>query len=327
MDLSKIYRALGNKFPENMHGSIAVKLAHAGVEGDSSLWFGSRLLLIVLFSLVGSVGYLNFDRHGYLPAVALFLALFFLLSFIVYINIFFIINARANKVEKALPDFLMLIVSNLRAGMTPFSAFVNAARPEFGPLYEEVEYAAKKVGGKRTIDTAFIELSNKFNSELFKKTVDLFLKGLKSGGQLAKLLTANSEEIRRIQDLRAELIASTKTYTIFLAFIVVVVMPFLLGVSSNFLLTFIDIQSQIGSAATQSLPIFTGKVSITPQEMQNIAVAALLITSLLASFFMGIVSSGKPLYGLKYYPFLVLASLAFFFVTKSIIGQLVKLGA
>lgn len=328
MDLSKIYNGIGGRFPAGMHRSLETRLKHAGVETNTRTWLGARILLILLFGLVGFMGYLNFDKTGYGLAAAIFFIVFMLLSSLVYINLFFMVVDRTTRVEKALPDFLMLTVSNLHAGMTPFAAFVHAARPEFGPLYYEVKEAAAHVGGKRTLDDALVALSDRFDSEVFRKTVNLFLKGVKAGGQLAKLLNANAEEIRKIQDLRAELIATTKTHVIFLAFIVITVMPFLLGVGVNFLETFTVIQSQVGSpdSATQSVPMFSGKINVTPEQMKTIAIAALAVTCLFASLFMGVVGVGKPVYGLKYYPFLIAVSLIVFFVTQSIISRIVTLG-
>ena len=173
-----------------------------------------------------------------------------------------------------------------------------------------------------------LALSDRFDSEIFRKTVNLFLKGIKAGGQLAKLLTANAEEIRRIQDLRAELISTTKTYTVFLAFIVIIVMPFLLSVGVNFLNTFVSIKSQIGTPepGTQTVPIFSGEISITPQQMRDIAMIALGVTCLLAAMFMGIVRAGKAIYGLKYYPLLVVASIISFFITQEIVGKIITVG-
>jgi len=287
---------------------------------------GERVLLIILFGVVGFMGYLNLDKN-YINATIIFVTLILLFSILIYINLFFMIVNRTTRVERLLPDFLMLIVSNLHAGMTPFAAFVQAARPEFGPLYYEVKEAAARVGGKRSLDAALITLSDRFDSEVFRKTVNLFLKGIKAGGQLGKLLAANADEIRKIQDLRAELITTTKTYTVFLAFIVVIVMPFLLGVSSNFLSTFISIKSQVGipQEGVRAVSIFTGNVGITPQQMQAIAISTLVITCLIASMFMGVVRNGKPLYGIKYYPFLIVAALLFFFITQSVIGNIITL--
>ncbi len=324
IDFSKFYAILGARFPLSMRDYIEHKLTFGGIEESPVSWLGSRSLLICLFSLIGALLYKLFQPDAPLYLIILF---FFIISFILiflsYAAIYYSISNRAVKVEKVLPDFLMLIVSNLHAGMTPFSAFVRAARPEFGPLYSEVMGASAMVGGKRTLDDAMVHLGSRFDSEIFRKSVDLFLKGTKSGGQLGKLLSANAEEIRKIQDLRAELITSTKTYAIFLAFIVAIVMPFLLGISYNFLSTFIDIQSQVGVSKGTAMPVavsfFSGDLGITTNEMLFVSLITFTITALLTSMFMGIVISGKPLLGLKYFPALLVFGVIFFFITQKIL--------
>ncbi len=329
MALEKLYKSIGTKMPKSVHNWLAQKLRFAGTDVSTEHWFGSRFAIIFLFSLLGALGYLVYSKKAYLVATGVFLVLMALLSLLVYVNLFFAITSRTKKVEEVLPDFLMLVVSNLHAGMVPFIAFVQAARPEFGPLYDEIKGAAARVGGKRSLDAALLDLSTRFDSELFKKSVNLFLKGIKSGGQLAKLLSENAEEIRRIQDLRAELITTTQTYTIFLAFIVVIVMPFLLGVSVNFLNTFTEIRSQVDrpdASASQAVAIFSGEFGITPEEMKSIGFVTLVITCLIASMFMGVVSSGKMLYGLKYYPILLIGSLIFFVLTQEVLRSLISIG-
>ncbi|MDO8554858.1 MAG: type II secretion system F family protein [Candidatus Micrarchaeota archaeon] len=324
IDFSKFYAILGARFPIGMRDYIEGKLTYGGVDESSVSWLGSRSLLIFLFSIVGTLLYSLFQPEA---PLYLFILFFFIIAFILvflsYTAIYYSISTRAVKVEKVLPDFLMLIVSNLHAGMTPFSAFVRAARPEFGPLYSEVMGASALVGGKRTLDDAMVHLGSRFDSEVFRKSIDLFLKGTKSGGQLGKLLSANAEQIRKIQDLRAELITSTKTYAIFLAFIVAIVMPFLLGISYNFLSTFLNIQAQVGISKGSALPVavsfFSGDLGITTSEMLFISLVTFTITAFLTSMFMGIVISGKPLLGLKYFPLLLVFGGSFFFLTQKIL--------
>lgn len=333
INFSKLYNRISSLFPESLLLNIENKLRFGGIQENTNLWLGSRVLLVFLFSAVSFFIYLNFDPQGVFNGFLIFLVLVIILSLLVYINLFFLIVNRNSKMEKVLPDFLMLMVSNLNAGVTPFTAFVQAARPEFGQLYYEVNAAAGRVGGRRTLNAALISLSESFESEIFRRTVELFLKGVRSGGQLAKLLAGNADEIRKIQELRAELVSATRSYTIFLAFIVVVIMPFLLGVSSNFLITFITIQSQVGSpteapsTGTQAVTFFSGKLGITPEDMNLIAILALTVTDLLTCFFIGIIDSGKPLYGLKYYPVILILSMVFFFFTQSLLSKIISISA
>jgi Flp pilus assembly protein TadB len=256
-------------------------------------------------------------------ASGLFLGGALLSAILHYLSLYFLIADRASAVEKLLPDFLSLAVSNLRAGMTPYAAFVHAARPEFGAFHEVVMAAMARVGANASIDSAFFEVASHFDSPLLHRTVTLFAKGVRSGGQLVRLLNSSADEVRRIQDLRAELISSTGTYTIFLSFTVVAIMPFLLAVSSNFVSVFISLQTDMSGISTGAaqLSSFSGKILITSDDMYNIAMLTLLVTTLLMSALIGIVERGKAIYGVKKFPLLLLLSLAAYFVAKAIIAS------
>jgi hypothetical protein len=208
--------------------------------------------------------------------------------------------------------------------MSPFSAFTNAARPEFGALYDEVKLSTGKASGTASLVDSLQEIQIYFDSAILKRTIGLFVKGIRSGGHLAKLLNASAEEIRRIQDLRAELNTATRSYTIFLGFIVILVMPFLLSVSTHFLTVFLTIQPEndIGNATlSASLPSFSGKVLITPDEMYLAAIGILVLTSLMMSCLIGIIGRGKILYGIKYFPIFAVGAVGAYLVAKIVVGS------
>jgi Flp pilus assembly protein TadB len=303
------------------------KLQHAGIREDTRVWLGKRLLFSVWTGIVLMLFYLAV----YIPVtqvlaaiivVGLFIGGFLAAAFLFYLQLYFSIADRTTSLEKVLPDFLLLTASNMRAGMSPFPAFLQAAKPEFGALYDEVNLAMAKAGGASSIVDALVEISVYFDSATLQRITLLFGKGLRSGGQLAKLLRSSADEIRRIQDLREELTTSTRSYTIFLGFIVVIIMPFLLAVSVHFLTVFITLQPPSAvSGLPSELPSFSGKVSITPAQMMDTTLITLGITSLLVSVLVGIMSKGKALYGVKYFPVFLLGALGMFFLANAVIGS------
>ena len=224
-----------------------------------------------------------------------------------------------------LPDFLSLVVSNLRAGMSPYAAFVHASRPEFGAFHEAVMHSMAKMGGKGSIAEALVDVSENFDSPILRRTVTLFAKGVGSGGQLVRLLNSSAEEVRRIQDLRAELISATRTYTIFLSFIVILVMPFLLAVSTNFVLVFVRLEANANGATSSmpggaKMPSFSGKILITADDMTNISFITLVIIDLMVSILIGVVDRGKIMYGIKSFPVLAVLSVVAFIFAKAFIA-------
>jgi len=327
-----MYRRSHAVLPPKLVAYFDRKMRLAGIgEEECAVVLGRAVFVCFLAGALPLMLYLAIYNPITTPVtVSIAAGLFFggiLLSFILhYLNLYFRIADRSAAVEKLLPDFLSLAVSNLRAGMSPYDAFVHAARPEFGPFHDAVMVSMSKMGGKGAIADALLEVSDGFDSSLLRRTVTLFAKGVRSGGHLVRLLNSSAEEVRRIQDLRTELIVSTRTYSIFLSFIVVAVMPFLLAVSTNFVMIFARLQLETsgvaaGMPAGAQIPSFTGKILITMDDMQNISFITLIVISLLASILIGVVDRGKVVYGAKSFPTLVILSMIAYFLAKALIGS------
>ncbi|MFH2105909.1 MAG: type II secretion system F family protein [Candidatus Micrarchaeota archaeon] len=324
--LEHLFIPIARLFGQGFITNARTKLSYAGISTDAEVWLGSAISLPLFVSLFGAaVTYLMVPVNKEFNTIIVFSGVLMLTLILGYIEIFFKIANRVKKVEAVLPDFLLLIGSNLRAGMTPYSAFMSSARPEFNPLYEEVKKLSNVVSSKTSLGEALYMLTNRFDSQILRKTIGLFSKGSKSGAHLADLLFSNAEEIRKIHELRQELISSTRSYSVFLAFIVVFVMPFLLSISIHFLTVFSTIQEDIGISGDLSagVIIFSGQVGITSEEMLAIASITLALTTFFASLLMGVINTGKALYGIKYFFIMLLPAFVFFFFAQQIIQSTV----
>jgi len=330
--LIRLYRRFGAAMPRGLVEYFDKKMRYAGVEPEQrALLLGRTLLITFLAGLVPLLFYLViFNPITTNTTIAIAAGLFLggiLLSLILhYLTLYFRIADRSAAVEKLLPDFLSLAVSNLRAGMSPYSAFVQAARPEFGPFHDAVILAMARLGSKGSIADALTDVSENFDSSILRRTVALFSKGVRSGGQLVRLLNSSADEVRCIQDLRTELVASTRTYSIFLSFIVVGIMPFLLAISTNFVTVFVSLQLTTGPVTSSiaggaQIPSFSGKILITPDDMQNISLITLVVINLLICILIGLIDHGKAIYGVKRFPLLVILSLIAFLVAKAFIAS------
>lgn len=314
-------------------------LIHAGIEEDADIWLGRAITVIFLFSIVPLIAPFLISQYSYFfnidfsrlesieivfyYSLPLFLLSIVFISFLYYIYIFYRVQDRTDAIEKILPDFLLIMVSNLHAGLSPFSAFVNAARPEFGPLEEEIRKVAVRISSSQSLALALTELSERVNSVIFQKTIIFFEKAVRSGGHMAKILIASAEEIRRTQEMRQELFSQVKGYLIFLGFITIFIAPFLLSMSSQFLVMFMKIKAQTSVAMDDTpveVPIFHGELNISPVFVEYISIAFLILSSLLISFFIGSILRGKPLYGIKYFPLFVFTSTVMYFICKSVIA-------
>lgn len=324
------FHRVGNALPKSVIKLFSTKLRYAGVRDDVRPWLGIRVLSALY------IGYLLFFLYGatyrLLPTpentailLGIWLGTTILVLILFYLKLYFAIADRAGRMEGVLPDFLLLMVSNLRAGMTPFAAFVRATRPEFGSLHDEVRLSAAAASGTASIVDALSKMQEYFDSRIFRRTIGLFAKGVKSGGQLARLLRSSAEEAQHIQDLRSELETTTRTYAIFLGFIIVIIMPFLLSISTLFVKIFLELRPEevdLGPETAGAIPMFSGRIFITTDQMIMVSVATLIITSLLVSALAGVIRKGRAIYGVKYFPLFAIASVLFFFLARMFVGKM-----
>jgi flagellar protein FlaJ len=326
-------------FKPRSKDKVASLLAYAGIESNPSIWMGSRILIIALFGIIGVLipisvfPMLNLTAYGVpkdlsLSATIVFsavigaaLALF--VALLIYMHLYYIINERTQRVEAVLPDFLLMVAANLRAGMTPFAAFQSSARPEFGPLQNEVIYVSSSALGTESFSDALTRLTENIDSAILRRIVVFFENGLKSGGKLAYLLEVSAEEIRETQEMRRQMMINTKSYAIFVVFILLFGLPLLLAISSQFLIVFTKIQSNIGTSdvsATGVSGIASPKITIDVGFIEQLSYFIIIGSALLTSVLVGVIAEGKLLYGLKYSPPLALGALFFFTIFKMVIS-------
>src|SRR3989338_3292534 len=318
---------------------ISKLLFYAGIDTSSEIWVGSRVLIALLMAGIGFLVPLSVLRFAgvfgsfdqamassslilmFSLSIGLAVTMFFASAFIMYLHLYYIIHDRAKRVEDVLPDFLLMVAANLRAGLTPFSAFQASARPEFGPLEKEIRIISARAMGSESFVDALGQLSRRIDSPVLQRTISFFENGLRSGGKLAQLLETSAGETREIEELRREKVLTTKTYSIFLVFILVMGLPLLLAISTEFLGTFAKIQANLSTDDLKNVTSFiVPKLSIDVGFITQMSIVIIIGTSVLVSVLIGVISEGKMLFGLKYAIPLSLASDAMFVVFKALIG-------
>ncbi len=340
MIFKRIYFTVSGICPQNISHTIQKKLIHAGIEEEVDVWLGRAVLTAFLFAFAALVTSMVFSPtlSKLIPQIATMSQLEFIISvsfpsfiliallivFLYYVYIFYRIQTRTDAVEKVLPDFLLILISNLHAGMSPFSAFVNAARPEFGPLEEEIRKVAIRSSSSQSLTVALNDLSDRIDSKIFQKTIVFFDKAIRSGGQMAKILHASADEIRHIQEMRTELFSQSMSYIIFLGFTITLITPYLISISGQFLEMFLKIKESTttGASKTLNVSLFQGEMTITAGFVESIGYIFLFIVSLFISFFIGSLMRGKPLFGIKYFPWFAIASIGMFIISKAMISNL-----
>lgn len=314
MSFSRIYPVKIKELFSNMFSLANTKIRMDFFLGF--LFFGSiALSLLVSFVLYGSMS---------MYVLLLFFPVFFLAHFIVYAILMLKADARGRMVEEVLPDALHLMSSNLRAGLTTDKALMLAVKPEFGPLAEELDIVGKKVVMGKDVGEALLEMSKRVRSERLRETALLIRAGLKSGGELAHLLSQTAQNLRNQKFIEEKVKASVLMYFIFIFSAICFGSPILFGLSS-FLVEVLT--KSLGSieipetSATQ-LPLTLSKLSISPDFIMTFVIVCLVTTSIFGSLVLGLIKKGNEREGLKYIPVVLALTLLTFFLVKIIISNL-----
>jgi hypothetical protein len=326
---------LSELVPEKRRKKISVKLDYAGINDDLDEWLGKRIFLGVLFFIIGlliplSLGkYLEFgllhEIGTQILAGLLLGIIFFVLTLLLYyFHLEYQIDDRRKRVETVLPDFLLMVASNLRSGMTPFSAFRNSSREEFGPLAEEIKVITAKSLGTESFRNGLRELSKKIDSRILRESVSFFSESIKSGGKLANLLEATAEDVTKTQELKKEMLSGTKMYVLFVLFVIVVATPLLMSISVQFLDMLTSIQAENSLDSDMDIGFISSEFLITSEFMQNIAILLFFGNALLSSLFIGVLVERKAKLGIKYSPIIFIVTLILFFVFKTMVSGLLS---
>lgn len=308
------YRRIGALMPASMQAHVKRELAWAGEEADERQWLGELVALAFVIAVAaGAIAHYRFVSIEFTLLEGLFFFLFVIgLKLILLHNK---VEERARKVEEMLPEALHMTASNIKAGMVPIVALRMAARPELGPLKEEIEWVTAKSMGSGSLVDALAKISTRIRSRTLERSMALFASALKSGGSISVLLESMAEEIRGGLEMQERLVAGTRTYVLFILFTVIIAMPALLAVS----LQFVDIVNRM-ELTNASLAQGLGLTVAQPMNYNilfTLSLLTLAVTSIFASALIGVVHRGSKLAGYTYLPITLLGSLIFFFMMRS----------
>jgi pilus assembly protein TadC len=233
---------------------------------------------------------------------------------------------RRNKLESTLPDFLSLVGSNIKAGMTLDQAMWYSAKPEFGLLSLEVKAQVKSSFSGESLESTLDKLASRFDSRVFKRTILLLKQATASGGELTSVLDRTADDVRSNLIMKKEIAASLVLYEIFVLFASIVGTPFLFAVASKLIQVFerIGPQSGIGNIpkgaggvfSTLATVKFSGPI-ISSSDFFWFSIPTIFVTALVSSFMVSIIRTGSRGQGMKYFPFvLVLSYLVYWLVVN-----------
>lgn len=220
---------------------LSRKLRSTGYDDSVLQWLmirGMAALLIsaVLTFIVYFVFYIETQLtvERIITLLTIFLALFLFVLFFQVIGVYQESEKRRREIELILPDFLLLVSSNLRAKMSPMLALKTAARKEFGALSDEINYVTVKSLGTESFIEQLILIPKRLNSELIERIMMLFITGHISGGDLASLLERIAYDIRETEQMRRRLYMGVNIYILFIMVSLLIGMPLLFAAAGKF---------------------------------------------------------------------------------------------
>ncbi len=310
--------------PEKYRTKLEKEAIYAGLEGDVYKYFTDIMkssLIIMLIILTITYISLRLSMPIMLVLFLSVIATAFVMPYIV-----FTVSAekRTKNIEKVLPDLLTLAASNIKSGLTIDKALLFAARDEFGTLSIEIKKTAFKIYGGITIDEAFRNMTERINSGHLKRTVNLLLEGIRSGGNTATLLEESATDIETSKVLQKEINASVQMYIIFIILAGVIAAPVMFAIS-NYLIESttgmwddvdMDSDADIGAGIMKITP---SSSSIDSKFFTFFAAAAITITTVFGGMLISLIKFGNLKHSGKYSPIFTVFALSLFFIAKAIV--------
>ncbi|MDP2908185.1 MAG: type II secretion system F family protein, partial [Nanoarchaeota archaeon] len=316
-----VYRLISRIYPRKFLENYKKLLDYANIRTDPTKFLG---FVLVFGFLLGWVIAFPAARMFSWSLMLTFVITFTAFEVFVYMWISLSIEAKAVFMEKALPDALQLMSSNLRAGLTPEKALLLSARPEFGPLTTEINRVGKEIAIGKDIDEALLGITKRVKSDKISKTVMLIVSGIRAGGELASLLDQTARNLRDQDFVDQKIRSSVRMYVIFIFSAVGLGAPMLYGLSSFLVEVMTNVlgKVEIPKTTTMSMPINITQVSISIDFVIKYVITSLIITSILGSMVLGLINKGEEKQGLKYAPVLIGITLAVFFLVRFFINNL-----
>lgn len=340
--LERFYRNIGSLFPSSLISSTQLLLIQSGIDRITSKYylgfsaFFSTAISLIIFLIA------PFFTSNNLIIYSASLAVLIFMPFLFYFLLIMRSESRASKIETILPDALQIIASNIRAGMILENAIWSSARPEFGPLRDEINKVSADTFAGIPISEGLLSMSKRVRSTILSRAMKLVVEGIDLGGEMSHLLDEVAQDIRSTQLLRKEIATTTLTYAIFIVFAAVIAAPLLFSISTfysqmNEKLTAhtqssSQDQSQINAAAQRSGfgglatlgSIGSGSTSaskngINSTDVYWFSLFAIIITTFFASLILGEIQTGSVMQGAKFVPLFVPIAVGVFLITLTIL--------
>ncbi|MBS3060905.1 MAG: type II secretion system F family protein [DPANN group archaeon] len=326
----RVYFTVQKFLPRFYVEIISRKIRYANIKIQKEVWAGFTFMVSLFISILITVVMASQTQSQGL-LIAFFLGVFFAVSYTIYVIVQLMSDQRTQQIENVLPDALRLISANIKVGITPDKALFLSARPEFGVFSDEILRVAEETIAGKTIMQAMVRMTDRTESVLLKRVVELINEGLNSGGELASLLEKTADDIRVSSVLNQEIQSNIGSYVIFMMLAVLIAAPMLYATSMNFIVLTDSIKQSIGLEALSQAAVtgvnipFIGsskQISIDFGALRLFSVINISISAFFASMLLGIFRDGQERTGLPYVPVFIIGGLLVYFIADALIGGL-----
>jgi archaellum biogenesis protein FlaJ (TadC family) len=233
---------------------------------------------------------------------------------------------RVKRMENAFPDFLQLMSSNLRAGITIDRSLLLSVREEFDPLDKEIQKSGREIATGKEIEASLLEMANRIGSEKIKKNILILISGIRAGGNMATLLEETSRNMREKEFIEKRAASNVLMYVIFVFLAVSIGAPALFSLSTILVETLSDMLAGLPDLEKTSVgtPFTLTSVNISPEFIFYFSIVFVVLTCVLASLVLGLVSKGDEKEGMKYLLPMLIISLVCFFGVRFVLSDVLK---
>ncbi|MGV8162736.1 MAG: type II secretion system F family protein [Candidatus Nanoarchaeia archaeon] len=333
---------IGKAFvPKSVRPGLRFYLSKAGIQTVPYSSFGVLFYILLVLTAIIYIVTNFFTRAGtmangsaFLTGIIVFLfwvVCLIVLSVVIIAGIAFYLNMkiynRVKEIDTYLPDYLVLVSTNLKGGLSFEKSLWNAIKPEYGVLADEMGIVSKKVMTGSDLSEALKEFAEKYESPSVKRTIDLILGEIQSGGQIAKVLDQTIESLRKTRIIKEEMVANTLMFTIFISAIVIFISPLLFALAYNLLAILIGVSAEIGPslADAQGMAFSFNEIPIDKEDFKIFSILALSIISISSAMILSLIQKGDIRGGLKYIPFFLAMSIMFYFIFISALSGMVTM--
>lgn len=301
-------------FPKSYLRWIKEKLDYLELGTDEKNLAKTQIYFsLILFSIT------IFITKNFLFSFAAFLVGFLTFIFLLYLSV----ENSKRQVEINLPEYISLLSSNIKSGLTLEAAIVASCRKEFGILDKIFRNIGKEIYSGKTIEEVLKKYSKKYKIEVLQRFLYLLEEGIKKGSKISDLLFEISEDLRNRNVLKKELSAIVSLYSMFIFFAVAFGMPVLFGITTYFVHTIQTIAPKEFEAKLPiNVPLTFKGFDIDVNFIKNFAILTIFVTSFFSSMIIGALREGNEKIGLKYFPLILLISISIYFVVQIIISQI-----